>query len=838
MLIRIGAVIGATLVAAPLHVGAQVAPFQSPRLAVDEQVSYRNAVGDVNEDGHLDILTTAGGPTLMAGAGDGTFTSSPLAGVSWGTDPTLADMNDDGHLDLGFTLGLANKIQFYLGDGAGAFVAAAPGSTSFDASDMAIADFNGDGILDAVVACDQDFRASLLIGNGDGSFKGPVDYGPLGDRPAFAGAGDLDNDGFPEFAIANFYSDTISLFVNDGAGDFGSPTQYGTGLDGFGIEAPRFADFDEDGFNDVVVATSIGPYLFDGNGDGTLGVAVALPTFAGGVDEAIPVDLDEDGHLDILQRAGGSAQLILGNGDGTFGAPTLAGSGVGTLDIDLGDFNEDGDVDMLAGHHSSDDLVLVFGEGDGTFRGLHATQNSPEDVAMVDLDGDGNLDLLTAARVYLDGELTAFLGDGEGGFGQFITSPGLRDVMDMDVGDLDGDGVVDVALVRESFLSPRTVWAKGSGDGTFGALVDLVMGADLDAVRLADMNGDGDLDVVVASTGSNSVVIRAGHGDGTFDAAVTIPTWFSPVDVVVDDVDGDGNGDLTTFHNGSGTSIEVRLGNGDLTFAAPIQTDLGGAPQGGRLLLADLNDDGDLDLIATGLLAGDVGVMLGNGDGTFGAVTGYATSGLDPRRAAVGDVDRDGDVDVVVSYEWRFFDRGTISVHLNDGTGALPGTVEIDTAMNLMGVALGDVDKDGALDAVVAAGGSAHLELLPGTYGPWTGLGQGLAGTAGIPRQRALGMNASGAPYEFRVDDALPFGDAWWVLGLADLSAGFKGGTLVPTPDVIVGPLPLDADGSFAFGGSGPVLPPGLELWYQWWVPDTGAVKNFAATNGVRGLTW
>lgn len=138
----------------------------------------------------------------------------------------------------------------------------------------------------------------------------------------------------------------------------------------------------------------------------------------------------------------------------------------------------------------------------------------------------------------------------------------------------------------------------------------------------------------------------------------------------------------------------------------------------------------------------------------------------------------------------------------------------------------------------MASSGSAQVDVLRNIASPWRNLGRGLAGSTGIPRQRATGENASGAPFTFSVADALPGGGCWWILGLSELSAKFKGGTLVPAPDVIVGPFPLDIDGSFGFGGPGPVLPAGIELFYQWWVPDAGAVLGFAASNALRGQTW
>lgn len=131
-----------------------------------------------------------------------------------------------------------------------------------------------------------------------------------------------------------------------------------------------------------------------------------------------------------------------------------------------------------------------------------------------------------------------------------IDTVSYRDV----IGDVDEDGHLDVLT------------AAGGKQILFGA-------GDLHE------DGDGYQDVVAASTGGHSVVMRRGHSDGSFDALVTQFTWFSPIDLLTVDWNGDGKRDLTTFLNASGTTVEVRLGTGGLALAPPIQRDLGGACQ-------------------------------------------------------------------------------------------------------------------------------------------------------------------------------------------------------------------------------------------------------------------
>jgi hypothetical protein len=185
----------------------------------------------------------------------------------------------------------------------------------------------------------------------------------------------------------------------------------------------------------------------------------------------------------------------------------------------------------------------------------------------------------------------------------------------------------------------------GNGDGTFEPWADFEVGPGPGSVVIADINGDGRLDLAVpvnlgpgpAYTGAVSLFL--GNGDGTFQARTDVAAGSYVASVAIADMNADGRKDLVVAHRTSGT-IAVMLGNGDGTFGAATPSVAGGAPS--ALAIADIDQDGRLDVVTNGGNDADtddyVGVgsaLLGNGDGTFGAPIGFET-GYNPSSVAIG----------------------------------------------------------------------------------------------------------------------------------------------------------------------------------------------------------
>jgi hypothetical protein len=349
-------------------------------------------------------------------------------------------------------------------------------------------------------------------------------------------------------------------------------------------------------------------------------------------------------------------------------------------------------------------------------------------VAVADLNGDGKADIVVTncggcygpPGIGQNGSVGVLLGNGDGTFEPAVTydSGGLIPVF-VAVADLNGDGKPDLAVVNRNSANIGVLLGNGdgtfqpamtygSGDGSFSPLL----------VVVADLNGDGKPDLVVANFCSDdncdgSVGVLLGYGDGTFQPAVTYPSGggYSSA-IAVADVNGDGNPDVLVSNE---YTVGVLLGNGDGSFQTAVAYSSGGIsipPAASRLAVADVNGDSKLDLIVEssqccGSADGVVGVLLGNGDGTFQPVVTYESGkGGWGTSVAVGDVSLDGKPDIVATDECAGADcshLGLVAVLVGNGDGTFQAAQSYSSGGFLTNsVAVADVNGDRRLDLVVA----------------------------------------------------------------------------------------------------------------------------------------
>jgi len=360
---------------------------------------------------------------------------------------------------------------------------------------------------------------------------------------------------------------------------------------------------------------------------------------------------------------------------------------------------------------------------------------SAHSVAVADLDGDGMLDLVVANGCQdtdcQNGTLSVLLGNGNGTFQAAVTySTGAYGATSVAVGDVNGDGIPDLVAANACLnLNQQGTECEGygvvsvllgNGDGTFQPAVTYSTGAySAISVALGDLRGDGILDLVVANyagdsyeAGSASVLL--GNGDGTFQPAANYPTGGQVADsIAIADVSGNGVPDLIVANQvqsngGQEGYVGVLLGNGDGTFQPAVAYDSGGT-NSESVAVGDLRGDGILDLVVADGYDSDnvVGVLLGNGDGTFQPAVTYLLKGLANRGVAIGDVNGDGIPDLVVITICEkikgagCYGDGTVSVLLGNGDGTFQSPIAYSSDGYLgVAIAIGDVNGDGRPDVM------------------------------------------------------------------------------------------------------------------------------------------
>lgn len=728
-------------------------------------------VGDFNGDGKLDVLTIGQGIDVLLGNADGTlqapiqsvFTRGPIS-------VSVADFNGDGKLDLAVA-DFLNTISIVLGNGDGTFQRSFDYTVGKKPDSVAVADYNGDGKLDLAVS--DGLAVNVLFGNGDGTFQVAVPIS-AGAAPSHVVSADVNSDGKADLIVGENTktSSQVGVLLGNGNGTFQLPTSYDTGSAVNGIAV---VDLNGDSKPDVVVADT-GVSVLLGNGDGTFQAhhdyATPNPTT-----HIVVGDFNNDQKIDVAATSSYETDLLLGNGDGTLQSNVQYGAGPYASALAVGKFDANSTDDLAVLTYSAffpNSVSILLGNRDGTLHsrkvfagGGDSFYQSVQRVALGDFNGDGKVDVVgTNYESYPLGQIQLTLGNGDGTFQPPLIYGTDKNPLDLVVGDLNGDGKLDV--VTEN--GPTVTVLLGNGDGTFQAGVSYpALSVYNAALALGDLNGDGRPDVVVSDNQDLAFVVLLNNGDGTLQAPVKVPTAQFPGPIVIADLNGDGKNDVVVGNNTQSSSVSVFLGKGDGTFQKRVDYPTGQYPV--RMVVTDLNGDGKLDVAIANYVA-SVSILLGNGDGTlqphvdFPAGGGGYNSG--PSSIAVADVNGDGKMDLAVS-ETGDVAGEFVDILQGNGDGTFLPLVRYEASYHPGDVVATDLNGDGAPDLVIPA---VWLNVLTNAGGTRLSLASsnnpshaGEAVTFTLTAKASV--NGVGTPY-----GKVQFSDGNKLLGTAQMQSG------------------------------------------------------------------
>ena len=537
----------------------------------DTELQYL-VVGDFNGDGVQDIAVTGKlGAWLLKGKGDGTFDPAALAAsVPSANRIAAADFNMDHKLDLAVIGAVGTGFVVLLGNGDGTFQA--PHTFSEPRSPFGIAAGNlTKGGYPGIAVAAENNSVYLFFGNGAGGFSGPhYVYLP---QPGGIAIADVNGDGVPDLVSAG-----VSVAYGVGGGRFTKPVSYVVDGASF-ISNMVLADLRNNGLRDIVTNgyTAISVLLNTGKGTFEDGI---WTTVAGGAGCSVTADFNGDGKPDLAVITSTGLSILLGTGKPakpfTTGTPIAL---TGAACMVTGDLNSDGIPDLLVAVNGSPNALLAYlGNGDGTFtlKSTTSTPNSGGYLALGDFNHDGKLDFATS------GNLLA-LGNGDGTFqapSPIVANPPSSGFSGIAVGDINNDGWPDLVLTNNGIPGYDVFVLLNNHEGGF-TQVPTNFGATTSQPILVDLNGDGNLDLVLEGGG---VYVGDGTGKFRYQAALPgVPGSFGGI-VAVADVNGDGIPDLlvTGFD-----TLTVSLGKGGATYAAPFGIGTGPAPN--ALLVANLH---------------------------------------------------------------------------------------------------------------------------------------------------------------------------------------------------------------------------------------------------------
>ena len=678
-------------------------------------------------------VTVVAAPGLTLPVGTAQTVASSLDGAD---DVVFGDLDGDGDLDLIAATTQASDVTFWenaAGDGSSWSLTTIDGAFAGSES-VAVGDVDGDGDLDVLAsAMTDDLVAWFDNTAGDGSVWTKVDVAIAFDGPVDAELGDIDGDGDPDIVAGAADGDEVAWWSNTaGDGSVWSKTSVDAAFDASSVGC---LDIDGDGDLDILGTSFAGNLVSwweNTSGDGSAWAEHPVTVAFTGLEDAIARDVDADGDVDVLFAASSSGSIgwsenVSGDGltwiDHLIGDSLTSPEAIRAFDLDL-----DGDLDAIVADSSGYSVSwwenLDSAGSSWIERPVAAAAGSAAAVAVGDIDGDGDFDFVASDSS--GDEIAWWENETLHRSAVFPTEYAIDGSFDgvwsVYAADMDGDGDLDV--LGSAVIADDIAWWENSvGDGT--AWTEHTVDESFNGARLVfagDVDGDGDLDVLGAAFDADDIAWWENtSGDGTAWTKYTIDGSFDgATSVYASDVDGDGDLDVlgTAAIDGDIAWWENTAGDGTAWTEHTVDDSFNGS----SVYAADVDGDGDTDVLGAAAGTDDINWWENTaGDGTAW-IEHIVDGDFDSANSVhTADVDSDGDLDVLGS--GQFEDAITWWENsAGDGTAWIEHTV--DGAFDDAGLVYSaDMDGDGDVDVLgVAANGAdiAWWENTSGDGSAWT----------------------------------------------------------------------------------------------------------------------
>ena len=712
------------------------------------------AFADVDRDNDPDVLITGYSNSesiakLYENDGIGNYTEvtgTPFDGVRF-SSIAFADVDMDNDPDVLIT-GENSSGQYvaklYQNDGTGHFTEVT--GTPFEGvrySSIAFADVDGDNDPDVLITGENNFdqRIAILYQNdGTGNFTKVTGTSFDGVDRSFIAFADVDKDNDQDILITgrnNFNQRTAKLYENDGIGNYTEVTDMP--FDGVEHSSIAFADVDKDNDLDVFITGRKGlsggiAKLYENDGNGNFTEVVNTPFEGVRYSSIAFADVDNDSDQDVLitgaQDSGPFiAKLYENDGTGNFTEVTdTPFDGVYFSSIAFADVDKDNDQDVLiTGENFIIQSIAKLYQNDGTGDFTEVT-GSPFDgvsrssIAFADVDKDNDLDVLIVGYNHNNPYkyiAKLYQNDGVGNYTEVIDTPfdGVR-YASIAFSDVDNDQDQDVLITgRKNSDQPIAKLYENDGSGIFTEVTDTPFdGVYNSSIAFSDVDNDNDQDVLITGrNNSNQRIAKLYANDGTGHFTEVTGTPFDGVEhssIAFADIDKDNDQDvLITGENNFRQRIAILYENdGFGNFTEVINTPFDGVNES-SIAFSDVDNDNDPDVLITGHVAlnGPIAKLYENdGFGNFNEVAGTPFVGVYLSSLAFADVDKDNDLDVLMTGE-NSSGQQTAKLYQNDGNRSF--TEVIDTPFEgvyLSSVVFADIDKDNAPDVLIAGRNKFH----------------------------------------------------------------------------------------------------------------------------------